>query len=121
MILRRQSRIIAYAAIPFLQALSFNVFAETDCQERVEFRAPPQLPRTTKNLARIVDRNGGCSVAVSFELNEDGEPNVIASKSSSDGCDLFVKPAIKTVERSIFKVGKREVCDMKIHFRFGYR
>ncbi len=98
--------------------ISFSVKAETNCQERVEYRKPPMLPRTTMNFPRIAKQNGGCFVIIEFELDKRGRSHVVNNKPSSDGCDVFTNSAKKSVEESKFTSGKKESCTMKIRFEF---
>lgn len=96
----------------------FSIGAETDCQERIEYRKPPALPGITLNFARIAKQNDGCFVVVEFELDEMGQSHVVNSNPSSKGCDVFADSASKSVEASKFTSGTSETCKMKIRFEF---
>lgn len=89
----------------------------TDCSDRFEYRAIPEFPTSLKATHALLA--GRCTINVTFDLLESGEPENLTARAPEDRCNGFEKSAMRSILLSNFKAGARiQGCKILVSYEY---
>ena len=89
-----------------------------DCRDRLVTFNPPEFPRTTVNLYRLVRKNSGCFVDIKFLLDVKGKVEILEKSitPAKGGCSIFDRTATKYLNSTEFSEGEPRTCNIQVRF-----
>ena len=89
----------------------------TKCSDRLVNRAIPEFPTSLKATQGLLA--GRCTVSVTFDLSENGEPENLTARSSEERCDAFERSAIRSILDSEFSTGDKILgCEILVSYEY---
>ncbi len=107
---------INIVAFLFLIALAQPAWSDA-CLNRLEKASAPSLP-SSQRLSAVLGLNDKCSIALGFNLDENGNVVINDASASPEGCDVFIRSARAALENSQYSKGEfLEGCKRFYSFR----